>query len=268
MSIKEEIEETKKQLAALNEEEQDDPKEEEEKEGGDAPENADDVSQEEEKTELKEEKQDDQEEKIRANDFYKIRRERDALQKKLAELEGKAAQPNIQSDNDQSPELAEILEEHRYQRAAQEFMSLEADFAKDLPDYESITNGYKNAVYQSLKVLNPSMPQSQLIQETHREILRRAGNYYNKGLNPVQELYNEAKSLGIQPQAKEPKQEEKPKVNYDKLAANKARNAGTAGAKGMNGGGEITLETAANYSPAEWAKLPKEVKQRLLGNAS
>ena len=46
-------------------------------------------------------------------------------------------------------ELSDLLEERRYEKAASEFMSIEADFAKDLPGYEQAVEGYKAAVFNS-----------------------------------------------------------------------------------------------------------------------
>ena len=276
MSIKEEIEETKKKLEELSVEEPEEIKQEEtvveEKEAEETEKKEDTPAvTEPPKEEEKPKDADDsvKEEKIRATEFYRIRRERDALQKKLEKLESsqiEKEEPKEEADNGQA-EIDELLTEHRYNRAAQEFMAIEQDFAKDKQDYKDIAEGYKVAVYQSLRVLNPSTSPAELAKQTSREILRRAGNYYNKGLNPVEELYNEAIALGIKPMPKQEQPEapeKKVTVNHDKLAENKSRNAGTAGAKGDGGSGELTLDIAASYTPVEWAKLPKETRLRLL----
>lgn len=280
MSILDEVKDLEAQLAALegqekkaDEEPVQDDKKPDAEEPDVEPEKEDPAPKEDEKK-VEEPKEDKEEKAIRANEFYKARREKAALEKRVAELEARLAEnskpsESVTSAKDDAPmtndELSELLEERRYEKAASEFMSIEADFAKDLPGYEQAVEGYKAAVFNSLRVLNPSKPRHELVRDTQREILNRAGDFYRRGLNPVEELYNQAIALGLGGQEKKESApvEKKPTVDHDKLAKNRERNAGTAGIRGAGGGGEMTLDVAAGLSVAEISRLPAAVRKNL-----
>jgi len=87
-----------------------------------------------------------------------------------------------------------------------------------------------------------------------------------KGLDPIEEMYHEAKELGYSAPPKAVEQEEKKEIkpDLDKIAANRARNAGTAAAKGTGTSGQLTGSTAATLTAKEWAALPKAEKDRIL----
>lgn len=279
MSILDEVKELEAQLAALDGQQEKkaaepapEPEPETAVDDSDVEPEKEDPATEESEKKVEEPKED---KAIRANEFYKARREKAALEKRVAELEArlaensKPAEPAAGAKDDASmtnEELSELLEERRYEKAASEFMSIEADFAKDLPGYEHAVEGYKAAVFNSLRVLNPSKPRHELVRDTHREILTRAGDFYRRGLNPVEEIYNQAIALGLggpEKEAAPPPVEKKPSVDHDKLAKNRERNAGTAGVRGAGGGGEMTLDVAAGLSVADISRLPLAVRKRL-----
>jgi len=80
-------------------------------------------------------------------------------------------------------------------------------------------------------------------------------------------MYERAKQLGYKPQEKAQAAEKEVviKPDLDRVAANRARNAGTAAANGNNDRAELTMRTAAEMTNAEFAKLTASEKKRLFG---
>ena len=72
-------------------------------------------------------------------------------------------------------ELSDLLEERRYEKAASEFMSIEADFGRICRGMSKRSKGTRPLFSIPLRVLNPSRPRHELVRDTQREILNRAG---------------------------------------------------------------------------------------------
>jgi hypothetical protein len=265
MSLEEEIERMKKELE-VNENETEVNVDEEKTEQEPEKETVEEVKEPEEvKEEVKEETK--QEEKPDAAAFARMRRELAAAKKEAEELKSKMkSEETTDYDAKVSNDLEEILRERQITKATQEFVILEENFKSTVPDYEDISNGYKEAIYQSLKIQNPYKSHIELLNDTKMTLLVKAGQFVNQGLDPIQELYEEAKSLGIRPNVKadEPLKEEVKKPKLDVIAKNKARNGGMLGAEGSGSGGLITKEMAAEMTVAEWSKLSASEKARLL----
>ncbi len=272
MTLEEEIEETKKLIAEAQAKEQ-------AKEGEEFEDEIDNPLEEvEEKPEEKPEvKEEPKPEVLDDSGYARLRREKAAAEKlareKEQELENLKAQlaakqqPETEAEAPQlPPELEQIIKKERYNQAGREFNALEEQFRRKAPDYDDVANAYKAALLQSIKIQNPRMTTDELIEKTNEALLVKAGSYVRAGFDPIEELYHEAKELGFKAAPKEqPKEEPKElKPDLSKIAANKARNAGTTGAKGAGERGQITLAAAADMSVQEWASLPAAEKKRIL----
>lgn len=300
MGLQDVIDETKKQLAELDEKPAVEPEEpalvpEEEVEEPEA-----------EEVEAEEpgepEKEPEPEPNPTAADFARMRREKKALEKKLAELEAAKAAPVEKvekvaetpstdpepdratkyeawlewKDRQNEKRISEIEEkfgktvkdtehERLISAAVEEFNSYERDFKAIEPSYDEAAKFYTLQLGQSIKMLNPSATPAQIGNLIKSTVLKKASQYANQGLDPAEELYNEAVSFGFSPKSAEEPEEavEAPRANLSRVAANRARNAGTAAARGR-GAPNLTREVAASYSNEEWAKLATSEKKRLL----
>jgi len=221
------------------------------------------------KEEVKEEpKEEAKEEKPDASAFARMRRELAAAKKEAEELKQKLSKPVEEPEDNYDPAVAElqaIFEERQIAKATEEFVILEENFKQSVPDYEDVSNAYRAAIYQSLKIQSPYKSHTELLRDTKTTLLKKAGTFVNQGLDPILELYEEAKSLGIRPQAKAPVVEEAKKPSLDTIAKNKSRNSGMMGAGGDGTGGQLTAETASGLTVSEWSKLPANEKRRLMG---
>ncbi len=265
MSLHEAIEDLKKEIAEkadepeVVEEVEEAPKEEEPK-----------VEEEPAKEEPKEEKLDD-------SGYARLRREaaaakklandeaarREAAEAKLAAIEAPEAVEQTFDD----PELEEIRQERRNKRAEREFEALEAKYRRVNPDYDAVAAEYALALAQSIKTQHPRLSNSEIIDKTKETILIKARDDYRAGFDPAEELYHDAKELGITGKKAEPKVEivEELKPDMEKLAANRKKSAGMAAASGKSEG-IMTKQAAADLTVAEWAKLPATEKRRLLSS--
>jgi hypothetical protein len=206
-------------------------------------------------------------------DYARLRREAAAAKKKAQEeeqrrieLEQRLARQEevvdyVDEDKQQrpDPEIAEVLIRHKMEKAEKEFMALEQNFAKGVDDYEDISKLYAQEVARSIYVQNPRLTPEQVMEAAKKTILVKASNYMNQGYDPIEELYHEAKQLGLKPVKKEPEKA----ASLDKVEANKQRSSGFVAAKG-SGDGRMTREHAVTMTNQEWAKLPRAEKERLM----
>lgn len=225
------------------------------------------------KEEPKEEKE--PEEKLDSQAYARLRREKAAAEKKAKDLEAQIAKPKEenadQGAEEVTREFAEILQERKERKAAQEFATFEQDFKVTVDDYDDVAQQYLQAQYAALRFQNPRKSHAELAELTQKTVLYKSSEYLRNGYeNPVQALYDEAKSLGFGklPKAKEETtetEEEKPqKASLEKIAANKQRNSGMAGSKGSGGEATLTKKSAAEMTNQQWAALTKEEKARVL----
>jgi hypothetical protein len=220
-------------------------------------------------------------EKLDDSGYARLRREKAAAEKLARQAEEETRQlreemsrlrqqptPQEQSQPEPQaiPELKEIIETHRMTQAEREFMGYENNFKSKTPDYGDISAQYSKAIFDSIRIQNPRLSSQEIAERTKKTILIKAGQYLSQGFDPIEELYEEAKTLGFAALPKEETVEEESskKPDLNKVSANRQRNAGMAGAKGRGGGGQLTRQAAADLTAAEWVKLPKAEKDRLL----
>jgi len=278
MGLQDIIDETKKELEGLNAEEKvvevaeiesveptEEPEEDIEAEA------EEDIAEEEnleEESEDKVEAKEEESEEEKNSRFAKMRRDL-AAEKKLnadlrAEKENPIPEPQSAEDG-MNREVEDIIMERRYQKATQEFEALEANFSKDVEDFDAISLAYKTAIYQSKRVLNRNKTHNELLEDTRNEILHTAANYMKQGLDPIQEMYDDAKSLGLTPVQTNHVEEKEIKPDLSKVAKNKARNSGMVAGKGSGGKADISREHAATeMTVGQWSKLSAGEKKRLL----
>ncbi len=215
-----------------------------------------------------------EEEKEDASAFQRMRRETAAAKKRADDAEARLAERDKKEEPllESAPEIelpsdiAEIVETHRLSKAEKEFTQLERKFSSKEKDYEAISSEYAGILATSIKVQNPRMSNIEVAEKTKETILRKAANFLTQGYDPIEELYHEAKELGCTGKSAvkpEPKEEEEIKPDMKKVAENRKRSAGMA-ATGGESKGQITKQAAADFTNAEWAKLSKIEKQRLL----
>jgi hypothetical protein len=151
------------------------------------------------------------------------------------------------------------------QDAQNELLGYEDQFKKDHADYEDVKKYYVNTLAFSIKSLNPKITNDALVKAVNNQILLNASQFYNDGYaNPVEALYESAKELGYRP-PKEEKEVEEKKPDLSKVAKNRERNAGMAGAGGSGGKSELTKRYAATeMTSQEWARLPVAERERLM----
>lgn len=299
MSLKEVIEETKKQIeeAEKAEEAAVAPAEEVKEEPKEAP-------KEEVKEESKPEEPVEEPKKTPAQyakerkDNAKLRNELDAANALIAKLAQPKTEP-VKTDEDAEPnsdedpqawnawnirnlkkankELADSVTEIRKEKqtetlktaAEREMVGYENETRGQYKDYDDAKRYYANMLAYSVKVLNPSLSNDKLVEIVNHRMLTRASELMNEGHgNPVAAMYEEAKTLGYKAAAPENTKEEILKPDLSKVAANRARNAGTAAAGSGRGDGELTAAHAATMTNAEFAKLKPEERQRLFAQAS
>jgi len=270
-----EIEDDKKALAEIDQDSLiDDDEEDEIIDDGEVDDTEEPEFKEVEKEVVKEEVKEDPEPK----DFAKMRRDANAAKKEAEDLRNEVARLKAERESpaekevevptiELPAEITSIVERDRYERAGREFARLEESFKRTAPeDFEDVSTQYKNALMQSIRIQNPRMGHEELLEATTKQLLHKASQYMNSKHDPIEEMYYEAKELGFKavPKEAEVKETEKKTPDQAKLAANRERNAGTTATSGQGGAVKVTREAASNYTPAEWMKLPKEEKARLL----
>lgn len=216
--------------------------------------------------------------------WAKMRREAAAAKRKAEEAEAKRielelklaeVQARLQPQEEVAeapraaavpPEVEEIIQTHRMVKAEQEFKALEDDFRKSNPGYDAVAAEYAMALAQSIKIQNRHLSQDQVVAETKKAILMKASNYINNGYDPIEELYHEARELGFTGRrvgaAPEPKEERALSPDLKKVAANRERSSGMAGASGKTGQ-NLTPQVALSLTVQEFAKLSPDQQAQL-----
>lgn len=127
------------------------------------------------------------------------------------------------------PAIQQQSQERMVQTAIQEFKTYESQFAKTVEDYNPAASYLENKIADSLSTLYPTASEAQITQAVNQQLLQMAAQFAAQGLNPAEELYHLAYDKGYA-KADEDKKDLKPDMK--KVAANRARNAGTAGSTG------------------------------------
>lgn len=276
MTLLAEIEDDKKKLEELenteeNQEEdlEDGKRETEQAEPEEDPDNADEPEEASEaEPEAKVNKEHNKEENV---DFARLRREKAEAERKARESEERIRQLEEGAEIEQKEEvnedavlLQELKEKKEYEATRDGFLQIEANTKAGLDNYEEVSAHYANTIAQGIYALNPNLTEQQLKKAVEKKILDDADALYRQGFNPVEEMYHMAKEkYGYKPKSAA-KEEIKP--DLDKIAENRKRNAGTAAAQKSSQKAELTQQTAADMSVADWAKLPAAEKRRLMGS--
>lgn len=181
-------------------------------------------------------------------------------------LEWSTRQANAKADK-LSKKLEEIEQKEQEKRlidsAVDDFTAIEQEFKKIEPAYDAAAEFYLTQMSKSLKLLYPTATKAQIAETIKMQVLNKAAAYHAQGLDPAEELFEEAVSLGFSPSEEKktaPKEEKKP--DMDKLSENRKRNAGMAG--GGSNPKKLTLSVAANMTTGEWKNLSKAEKDAFL----
>lgn len=285
MGLQETIEDLKNQITEVEKEEQaQEPAKEEEAPKQEQAKEEPEKQQEEEKKEepAQEQKEEPKKEEVDNSGFARLRREAKAAQEKAekeaarvaelqAKLQEKEAQPEAKEEVELPPALQEMLQEHMYSKAEREYLAFEEQAKRGNPDYESVATAYVIEKARQIKAMEPDLSVLELQDRVKADILRSASSLMQKGFeNPALELYHRIKEAGYRmpEQPKEQKQEvqkeEKPKVpDMKKVAENRARSSGMAGASGMSEP-QLTPQAAANMTAREWSKLSPDQKDSVM----
>lgn len=149
--------------------------------------------------------------------------------------------------------------------ALDEVQGYEAEVRAAHPDYDQAKSYYANMLAASMKNLNPDISNAELVQRVNDRMLGRASELLNKGHdNPIAAMREEAMKWGFKPAEAQPVEEKVLKPDLAKVAANRARNAGTAGANGKGGQGEMTPQFASTIPVKEWARLTPSQKKAIM----
>ena len=301
MGLKEVMEDTKKQIEEAEKKEAEEAKVEEPKEEPKEEEKKEEVKEEpkeKEKEELKEEPK--EEPKKTPSDYARERRELKAAKlaeelaaanARIAELTKPKDEPKKEAIPDRNEDPAGWTEyelrkrderiaklesqtqeisrqeysEKQRKEAEAEVANYESLVRQKTHDYDDVKSYYANMLAASIKIVNPRITNEKLVKVVNDRLILRASELLNEGYeNPIEKMYEEAKSLGYKPkQVEESKEEIKPDLK--KVGDNRKRNAGTAAAQGDSGNGDLTPLSASQMTNREFSRLSKEEKKRLLG---
>lgn len=147
--------------------------------------------------------------------------------------------------------------------AVDHFMAIEQEFKKIEPAYDDAAEFYLTQISKSLKLVYPTASKAEIAEIIKIQVLNKAASYHAQGLDPAEELFEEAVSLGFSPsREKKTAPKEEKKLDMDKLSENRKRNAGMAG--GGSNPKKLTLSVAANMTTGEWKNLSKAEKDAFL----
>lgn len=265
MGLLESIAEDEKEIDALKEEQ---PQEDLENTEVESEEESQDESEEEEN----QEEEQDIPEKLDNEAYARLRREkaaaereRAALELRLKELEsGKAETTKENQPSEEDYYLSEIIQEKKLNDARAHLASIENEFQKDVADYSDVVGEYARAVANAYRLNNPRASQDEIVKNVERSFIEKAASYYAKGLNPAEELYNDALSLGFKAQKKQEedkKEDTKRKPDLDVIAKNKERSSNMAGGS-RNSGGIPTKNYVIDMPLSEFSKIhPDELRR-------
>lgn len=297
MSLLETLEEDKKKLSELEKEETATEEVVEEKKPEEVTEEKkEEVKAEEKSAEEKQEKEDPRPLRVRKKlEAESLRKELDAARARIAELEkpaDKTVERDPEPDRQENPtewlawenrqikqELKELKQDTQTikkkdaaqqlrESALSELQGFEAQARAKIKDYDAVKGHYATMLATAVRALQPDIPENQLRQVVEQKMIERAAKFLNEGYeNPVEAMYDEAKSWGYKA-AEEKTEEKEVKPDLKRVAENRKRNAGMAAAQGSGGSGDITLNyLAREMTVAEIAKLPKGQVDKILRQA-
>ena len=294
MSLKESIQQDEEELKRLLEEDQeesedeseDDAEDDSEEESSDEEESDDsDDSYDEEGDEGEDEGEDEEEDKSSptASDFARMRIALNKAEKRATEAEAKLSQGTQEESQDdegtEEPsipvELQQLAEKQRIENAKRDLVNLENQWADKPDDYGDMSNRYTAALYHSIRVQNPLLSHEEIAHKTEVAMLTKASTYLQKGMDPCESLYLEAKALNLpelptgdmDDEGEEDIIQPKRKTNLKTIAKNKKKSAGMAGSKGKKSTANLTPKGAAEMSLSEFSKITPEELMELENSA-
>lgn len=145
--------------------------------------------------------------------------------------------------------------QERIRQAESEIIAFENQVRDKLPAYDEAKSYIANYEAFNIKRERPNITQDQLVEAVKLKMMTRAAYFLKEGYeNPIEAMYEEAKTLGFSPKKNDDGERKRP--DLDKVAKNHARNAGMAGAAAGTGSGEMTPRyVAENLTVAETAKM-------------
>lgn len=138
----------------------------------------------------------------------------------------------------------------------QEIETLQADYRKINPDYDNALNHAKAEYSRAIKTLMPQMTEVQIKQAIDKEIFNMALKCHRDGTNLGEVLYDTAiERFGYEGTVAESKTPAANRPNLRVVANNKKKSASPLEGGGQGAKPRVSLEEAANMSPAELMEL-------------
>lgn len=221
---------------------------------------------------------------------YKLReeaRKREAVERELAELK----KPKIPAKEDDyeahieaelgmtKAEIADLKEWKEKQEAErrdnevrkgafEELHGYESEASQAFPDYNDASTHVKSMIATSIKVLNPSISNKELAEQTINKYAQYAALALNEGKHPGQAIYEMAGQMGYAKKSESPMvSTERPKITKPALATiaeNKKKSTGMHGGTGGKMGvsnsdlASMTNAERMKLSESDWARLEAE----------
>lgn len=154
--------------------------------------------------------------------------------------------------------------------AINEFNSIEADFAKDTPDYNDASKHMIQSMIDGVKRAYPNASDNDAIAFVQNQVLQIASQAVRKGMNPAEVLYEMAfDRYGFDPTAaKKPAQStDKMKENLKNIAKNKKRSASALSGGGQSAGARATIEEANKMDLATFGNMSEAEIDELIAQA-
>lgn len=149
-----------------------------------------------------------------------------------------------------------------YDRGYQEVDAIQNEYKKTNPDYDNAIAHAKESYKRAVKTIDPRLTDAQIEKAIKQEILNIAVECTKNGTNLGETLYDMAiERFGYEPKDAENEEVAQPKpkaTNLRVVASNKRRSASSLEGGGQKAAGRITMEQAAQMSPAELQALPAE----------
>ena len=165
------------------------------------------------------------------------------------------------------PAVQQTQQDRMIQAAKMEMESIESSYKANAPDYDQAKSYIKDKMASGIRLLQPGMTDAQVNHLVDQRLLGMASEWARGGLNPAEELHYLAEDQGFAPSQTKDDAKKDLKPDLSKVAENRKRNAGTAGASGAGRRVESPQEVAtdvvkfARLKPAERVKALENLKR-------
>lgn len=160
----------------------------------------------------------------------------------------------IKSSKDQETQKVNNL----VSAAREEIDQIQDAYRKTNPDYDNAINHAKAEYTRALKLLNPSLTDAQAKAAIDKETFQIALHCNKNGMNLGEVLYDAAIERFGYVKSEESGETKPATPNLKLINNNKKKSASPLEGGGQKAAGRITLEAAANMSPAELQSLGAE----------